>query len=68
MSRTLEPFVHILLFQCPTCGNPVSSAIATAERNPEDTDARTFSLRCDCGWLGAQTGILAKRHWIETWG
>ncbi len=67
MTRGAEPFVHILLFQCPTCSSPVSSAIATIERNPEETDARSCVLRCDCGWSGAQMGLLAKRHWVEVW-
>jgi hypothetical protein len=67
MNSTPERFVHILLFQCPTCSNPLSSAITTSERNPEETDARSYVLRCDCGWLGTQMGLLAKRHWIELW-
>jgi hypothetical protein len=62
-----EPFVHILLFQCPDCTNPMSSAVATSERNPEETDARSFVLRCDCGWMGTLAGLFAKRHWVEEW-
>jgi hypothetical protein len=60
MTRGAEPFVHILLFQCPSCSNPVSSAIATSERNPEEIDGRSIVLRCDCGWIGAHLGLLAK--------
>jgi hypothetical protein len=67
MMKGAEPFVHILLFQCPDCRKPISSAIATSERNPEETDARSFVLSCDCGWLGTQMGLLAKRHWVEAW-
>ncbi len=67
MNRNGEPFVHVLLFQCTSCGNPISSAIATIERNPEETDARSFSLQCNCGWAGSQMGLLARRHWVETW-
>jgi hypothetical protein len=67
MNRGAEPFVHVLLFQCLVCANPMSSAIATSERNPEETDARSFVLRCDCGWSGTQMGLLAKRHWVEPW-
>ncbi len=68
MNRVAEPFVHVLLFQCPTCGNPVTSAIATSERNPEETDVRSFILNCPCGWKGNQPGILAKGHWVMIWG
>jgi hypothetical protein len=67
MSRGTEPFVHILLFQCPNCKLPMSSAIAKTERNPEETDAHSFALHCDCGWKGTQMGLLAKRHWVEEW-
>jgi hypothetical protein len=67
MSKIGEAFVHIFLFQCPLCESPMASAIATAERNPEEADARAFPLRCDCGWIGSQMGLLAKRHWVEGW-
>ncbi len=65
--RRTEPFVHILLFQCPACIGPLSSAIATSERNLEQTDARPFALQCGCGWEGTQIGSLARRHWVEDW-
>ena len=67
MSRIKDAFVHIFLFQCPVCTRPMASAIASAERNPEEADARSFALRCDCGWIGSQMGLLAKRHWVEGW-
>lgn len=65
MTRNSEPFVHVLLFECPECLEPVSSAIATAERNMEDTDGRSFAIHCDCGWAGNQMGLKAKRHWVD---
>jgi len=67
MNKGAEQFVHILLFQCPSCANPMSSAIATRERNSEETDSRSFVLHCDCGWDGTQRGFSAKRHWVELW-
>jgi hypothetical protein len=67
MTIGTEPFVHVLLFQCSACGNAMSSAITTSERNPEDADTRSFALRCKCGWTGTQIGVLAKRHWVEPW-
>ena len=67
MSKVGEPFVHIFLFRCPNCSKPMSSAIATGERNPEETDVRSFVLHCGCGWTGSQNGIAAKRHWVEAW-
>lgn len=66
-NRDTEWYVHILLFRCPTCSNPVSFAVRTSERNPDETDARSFALHCNCGWKGANMGLLAKRHWVEPW-
>jgi hypothetical protein len=65
MNSDVDPFVHVLLFECPQCSRPVSSAIATGERNLENTDGRLFAIRCECGWGGTQMGIVAKRHWVE---
>lgn len=67
MNKRAEPFVHILLFQCPSCTSPVPSAVTAGERNPEEADSRLFALRCDCGWFGTQIGVSAKRHWVELW-
>jgi len=65
MSWNSEPFVHVLLFECPECLKPVSSAVATGERNLEDTDGRSFAIRCECGWAGNRMGLKAKRHWVD---
>lgn len=62
-----ESFVHILLFRCPQCSNPVAAAISTEERNLEQTDGRAFAVRCSCGWNGHREGTDAKRHWVEPW-
>lgn len=60
-----EQFVHVLLFECPKCGKPLSSAVATSERNLENTDGHLFTLRCECGWAGSQMGLSAKKHWVD---
>jgi hypothetical protein len=65
MDSEAEPFVHVLLFECPKCCKPIASAIATGERNLEDTDGRLFAIRCECGWNGNQMGVSAKRHWVD---
>jgi hypothetical protein len=67
MTRSADAFVHVLLFQCPKCTDSLPSAITTCERNPEETDARSFVLRCACGWMGTAMGVSAKRHWVEVW-
>ena len=65
MNRKTRPFVHVLLFECPECFEPVSSAVATGERNLEDTDGQSFPIRCECGWTGNQMGLSARRHWVD---
>lgn len=65
MKSDSEPFVHVLLFECPQCSRPISSAIATNEKNLENTDIRSFAIRCECGWAGNQMGLSAKRHWVD---
>jgi hypothetical protein len=52
MNRAAELFVHILLFQCPGCGNPMSSAITKTERNLGETDARSLSSAAIVDGLG----------------
>lgn len=65
MNRNSEPFVHVLLFECPECLKPLPSAIATSERNLENTDGRSFTISCDCGWAGSEMGLKARRHWVD---
>jgi hypothetical protein len=63
-----DPFVHVFLFRCGSCGAPVSTASASGARNLEQMDARLFSLSCSvCGWSGKATGTAAKRHWVDSW-
>jgi hypothetical protein len=67
MNRDTEPFVHVFLFRCPDRGCPISLALATGERNMEETDSRSFVLHCNCGWSGNLIGLEAKKHWVEPW-
>jgi predicted RNA-binding Zn-ribbon protein involved in translation (DUF1610 family) len=60
-------YVHVLLFQCPRCGEPVASARVTASRNIEEVDGDTASYSCKCGHSGALLGLHARQHWVEEW-
>jgi transcription elongation factor Elf1 len=63
-----NPFVHVFLFECGWCGNPIRLAIPDSARNLEVTDAKAFALLCKiCGWSGKVVGTEAKRHWVDTW-
>lgn len=60
-------FLHLLIFQCPQCGNPMSAWTLSAMRNLEEVDGSTFALQCGCGWTENWLGAKAKRHWVEPW-
>lgn len=67
MARSDLPFVHVLLFECPQCGNPVSTHRIARDGNLEQVDGDSFDLECSCDWKGARPGIRARRHWVEAW-
>ena len=66
-AQPIVEYVHVLLFQCPQCGEPVVFARVTASRNLEEVDGETASYSCKCGHLGAILGIHARQHWVEEW-
>ncbi|HEX4003513.1 MAG TPA: hypothetical protein VHX36_12755 [Candidatus Acidoferrales bacterium] len=67
MQTESNDFVHVLLFQCMSCGLPVVNAIATDSKNLEDIDLDFHNIVCSCGWSGEASGLEAKRHWVESW-
>ncbi len=60
-------YVHVLLFACPQCGEPVVFARLTASRNLEEVDADAASYSCKCGHVGVLLGLRARQHWVEEW-
>jgi hypothetical protein len=60
-------FVHMLLFQCPQCGEPIAAAKSTLHRSLENVDASEMELTCNCLWTGKILGMEAKRHIILNW-
>jgi hypothetical protein len=62
-----EPYVHVLLFECRSCGCPVASAITSHNRSVEEVDSRRIPLRCACGWSAELLGTEAKKHLVEPW-
>jgi hypothetical protein len=62
-----EHFVHVLLFQCPTCSRPIAAAESSPAQNVEDVDAAKLRISCGCGWNGASSAVKAKRHWVASW-
>jgi hypothetical protein len=65
MSITL--YAHVLLFECPVCGRPLSSACASNTENLEPADGKWFTPHCHCGWTGDVIGVSAREHWVAKW-
>jgi len=57
----------VLLFSCPICDRPLSSACFNTKRSLEDADAHWFNPHCHCGWTGEVRGMKAVKHWVEPW-
>ena len=62
-----ENFVHILLFRCPRCSEPIAVANSAVHRSIEKFDASEMGLACNCLWTGKALGMEAKRHIVLDW-
>lgn len=61
-------YVHMLLFACPNCGQPIAFAAVSDEQNFESTDARKYRVQCrNCLKDDEFVGVMAKRHWVDGW-
>jgi hypothetical protein len=67
VANVIEPFVHILLFECSQCGSPSSSVVKSHDGNVEEVDSSLIPVICSCGWSHKLLGTQAKRHWVERW-
>ena len=63
-----DRYVHTLVFTCPNCEAALACSFINDSRNPEDVDAKLFSLRCDiCGLLTDMLGAEAMRNYTSEW-
>jgi len=60
-----KDFIHVLLFECSSCGLPVVHALTSGSKNVEEIDLDHHNVVCICGWKGEVSGLDAKRHWVE---
>ena len=67
ISEPGSQYAHVLLFACPHCGRPLSSACVSANKNLEIAEAKWFTPHCLCGWSGGVSGVTAVKHWVEPW-
>jgi hypothetical protein len=57
-----EDSLHLLVFACGKCASLIAVSKTSTMRSLEEVDARTFSLRCPCGWTGKLIGLQARQH------
>jgi hypothetical protein len=60
-------YVHVLLFKCPSSGDPMPAALVSEKRNLEEVDAHAFKVQCNCGWSGKLLGVKRLKNWVAQW-
>ncbi len=61
-------YVHILLFVCRDCGQPIAISHISEERNFEAIDAEFLRIFCSyCYNFSNVTAVTAKKHYVEDW-
>jgi hypothetical protein len=61
-------YVHVLLFRCKQCSEPLTIPVKSTVATLEEIDAENFDLECKCGWSQKLFGLEATRHWSVRWG
>ena len=67
VENTAHTYLHLLVFQCPQCGDPISVPMLSEVRSLEQADGTTCKLACSCGYSREVLGIQARRHYVEPW-
>ena len=68
MAGKLPTYVHLLLFKCAVCKDPLVIPVMSDEYNLEGIDGGNYDLSCDCGWVENLVGLEAVRHYVAPWG
>jgi hypothetical protein len=55
-------YVHLLLFECLQCGEPVIVTVKSEEETNDKIIWEALDGRCKCGWLKRLLGKEARRH------
>ncbi len=63
MHKRVVPYVHLLLYQCQECAEPVALAVKSDEANLERIDGDFNEVQCKCGWFKKLLGVEAKSHY-----
>ena len=67
VENTCPIYLHLLVFQCPQCGDPISIPKLSEVRSLEQADGSTYMLTCSCGYAREALGIQARHHCVELW-
>jgi len=68
MDENKLAYVHLLLFRCKRCQEPVAISVMSEARNLERIYGETFDIECNCGWFrNSSLGVEAVRHWVTPW-
>jgi hypothetical protein len=60
-------YVHLLLYQCQRCDEPIAISVKSDEANPEGVDGDLIDVPCKCGSVNKSFGAEAKCHWVASW-
>jgi hypothetical protein len=62
-----KSFAHVVVFKCPGSGEPLAASFLSHNKNLEEVDSHSFTVRCGCGWSGTMLGISRVNGWVEHW-
>jgi hypothetical protein len=58
------PYVHLLLFLCRRCKQPIVMSVVSEAAKLEKVDGDSYHIKCQCGWFNNLLGVEASRHWV----
>ena len=64
MDTQRMPYVHLLLFLCRRCEEPLVISVVSEAANLEKVDCDSYHVKCQCGWSNNLLGVEAARHWV----
>ncbi len=67
MEGSAGKFLHVFVFQCGRCGDPIAIPLRNDGANLESVGSTEFSICCRCGWSEWLEGLSARNHWVEPW-
>jgi len=60
-------YIHLLLFRCSRCNEPLAISVTSEEANLERIDGEAFDVECNCGWFRNSLGAEAVSHLVTPW-